>query len=252
MDLVEIRNNQVVVNSRDVAEHFSKRRDHVIRDIENLINKDVPKIGAMFQQVELPDSYGRKQKTYYMNRDGFSLLVMGFTGAEAIEWKLKYIEAFNSMEKKLKNPLALPNFSNPAEAARAWANEFEKRKQVEALNEANRPKVIFAEAVSASKTSILVGELAKILRGNGVPIGQHRFFQWLRENGYLIKRKGTDYNMPTQRSMELGLFEIKEGSYVNGDGVNVITKTPKITGKGQNYFINKFLKKRAHKYEQEH
>ncbi|WP_407388903.1 phage antirepressor KilAC domain-containing protein [Allisonella histaminiformans] len=242
MDLVEIRNNQVVVNSRDVAEHFSKRRDHVIRDIENLINKDVPKIGAMFQQVELPDSYGRKQKTYYMNRDGFSLLVMGFTGAEAIEWKLKYIEAFNSMEKKLKNPLALPNFSNPAEAARAWADEFEKRKQAEALNEANRPKVIFAEAVSASKTSILVGELAKILRGNGIPIGQRRFFQWLRENGYLIKRKGTDYNMPTQRSMELGLFEIKEGSYVNGDGVNVITKTPKITGKGQNYFINKFLK----------
>lgn len=96
--------------------------------------------------------------------------------------------------------------------------------------------------MSASKTSILVGELAKILRGNGIPIGQRRFFQWLRENGYLIKRKGTDYNMPTQRSMELGLFEIKEGSYVNGDGVNVITKTPKITGKGQNYFINKFLK----------
>lgn len=245
MDLVEIRNNQVVVNSRDVAERFSKRRDHVIRDIENLIKKDVPKIGAMFQQVELPDSYGRMQKTYYMNRDGFSLLVMGFTGQEAMEWKLKYIEAFNAMEKKLKNPLALPNFGNPAEAARAWADEFEKRKQAEALNEANRPKVIFAEAVSASKTSILVGELAKILRGNGIPIGQRRFFQWLRENGYLIKRKGTDYNMPTQRSMELGLFEIKEGSYVNGDGVNVITKTPKITGKGQNYFINKFLKEGA-------
>ena len=123
--------------------------------------------------------------------------------------------------------------------------EREARKQAEALNEANRPKVIFAEAVSASKTSILVGELAKILRGNGIPIGQWRFFQWLRENGYLIKRKGTDYNMPTQRSMELGLFEIKEGSYVNGDGVNVITKTPKITGKGQNYFINKFLKEGA-------
>ena len=199
----------------------------------------------MFQQVELPDSYGRMQKAYYMNRDGFSLLVMGFTGAEAIEWKLKYIEAFNAMEKKLKNPLALPNFSNPAEAARAWADQFEKRKQAEQLIEAQKPKVIFAEAVSASKTSILVGELAKILRGNGIPIGQRRFFQWLRENGYLIKRKGTDYNMPTQRSMELGLFEIKEGSYVNGDGVNVITKTPKITGKGQNYFINKFLKEGA-------
>lgn len=243
--LVEIKNNQVVVNSRDVAEHFGKRRDHVLRDIEELIRKDPPKIGEMFHRVETPDSYGRMQKSYYMNRDGFSLLVMGFTGKEAIEWKLKYIEAFNEMEKKLKNPLALPNFSNPAEAARAWADEFEKRKQAEQLIEAQKPKVIFAEAVSASKTSILVGELAKILRGNGIPIGQRRFFQWLRENGYLIKRKGTDYNMPTQRSMELGLFEIKEGSYVNGDGVNVITKTPKITGKGQNYFINKFLKEGA-------
>lgn len=123
--------------------------------------------------------------------------------------------------------------------------EREARKQAEQLIESQKPKVIFAEAVSASKTSILVGELAKILRGNGIPIGQRRFFQWLRENGYLIKRKGTDYNMPTQRSMELGLFEIKEGSYVNGDGVNVITKTPKLTGKGQNYFINKFLKEGA-------
>lgn len=243
--LVEIRNNQVVVDSKSVAENFGKSHRHVNRDIENLIQKDVSKIGHMFYATETSDSYGRMQKTYYMNRDGFSLLVMGFTGKEAIEWKLKYIEAFNEMEKKLKNPLALPNFSNPAEAARAWADEFEKRKQAEALNEANRPKVIFAEAVSASKTSILVGELAKILRGNGIPIGQRRFFQWLRENGYLIKRKGTDYNMPTQKSMELGLFEIKEGSYVNGDGVNVITKTPKITGKGQNYFINKFLKEGA-------
>lgn len=102
MDLVEVRNNQVVVNSRDVAAHFGKRRDHVIRDIENLIKKDVPKIGAMFQQVELPDSYGRKQKTYYMNRDGFSLLVMGFTGAEAIEWKLKYIEALTLWKRNLR------------------------------------------------------------------------------------------------------------------------------------------------------
>lgn len=252
MDLVEIRNNQVVVNSRDVAEHFSKRRDHVIRDIENLINKDVPKIGAMFQQVELPDSYGRKQKTYYMNRDGFSLLVMGFTGAEAIEWKLKYIEAFNSMEKKLKNPLALPNFSNPAEAARAWADEFEKRKQAEALNEANRPKVIFAEAVSTSHSSILIGDLAKILRGNGVNIGQRRLFQWMRDHGYLIKQKGASYNMPTQRAMDMGLFRVKEGTYINGSGANIVTKTTKVTGRGQQFFINKFLKEVGEKYEQEH
>ena len=143
------------------------------------------------------------------------------------------------MEEALLNPDVL------IKLATQLKSEREARKQAEQLIEAQKPKVIFAEAVSASKTSILVGELAKILRGNGIPIGQRRFFQWLRENGYLIKRKGTDYNMPTQRSMELGLFEIKEGSYVNGDGVNVITKTPKITGKGQNYFINKFLKEGA-------
>ena len=116
-----------------------------------------------------------------------------------------------------------------------------KRKQAELMLEEQKPAVIFAGAVSASKTSILVGELAKILRGKGIPIGQNRMFQWMYENGYLIKRKGTDHNMPTQRSMEMGLFEIKEGSYTNGSGANIITKTPKVTGKGQVYFINKFL-----------
>lgn len=103
------------------------------------------------------------------------------------------------------------------------------------------PKALFADAVSASQTSILVGELAKLLKQNGVEMGANRLFVWLRENGYLIKRKGTDYNMPTQRSMELGLFEIKESSHINSNGVNVTTKTPKVTGKGQQYFINKFL-----------
>lgn len=103
------------------------------------------------------------------------------------------------------------------------------------------PKALFADAVSASQTSILVGELAKLLKQNGVEMGAHRLFVWLREKGYLIKRKGTDYNMPTQRSMELGLFEIKEHSHINSNGVNVTTKTPKVTGKGQQYFINKFL-----------
>jgi len=243
--LVEIRNNQVVVDSKSVAENFGKSHRHVNRDIENLIQKDVSKIGHMFYETETPDSYGRMQKSYYMNRDGFSLLVMGFTGKEAIEWKLKYIEAFNAMEKKLKNPLALPNFSNPAEAARAWADEFEKRKQAEQLIEAQKPKVIFAEAVSASHSSILIGDLAKILRGNGVNIGQRRLFQWMRDHGYLIKQKGASYNMPTQRAMDMGLFRVKEGTYINGSGANIVTKTTKVTGRGQQFFINKFLKEGA-------
>ncbi len=103
-----------------------------------------------------------------------------------------------------------------------------------------RPKEVFADAVSASHTSILIGELAKILKQNGIDIGQKRLFDWLRANGYLIK-SGSSKNMPTQRAMEMNLFEIKEGSFINGDGVNVTTKTTKVTGKGQQYFINKFL-----------
>lgn len=114
-----------------------------------------------------------------------------------------------------------------------------KDKQIEEM----KPKVVFANAVATSHTSILVGELAKILKQNGIDMGQKRLFAWLREKGYLIKRQGTDYNMPTQKAMDLGLFEIKEGSYVNGSGANITTKTPKVTGKGQQYFINKFLAK---------
>lgn len=107
--------------------------------------------------------------------------------------------------------------------------------------ESDRPKTIFADAVTTSKTSILIGELAKILKQNGVDTGQNRLFDWLRENGYLIKRQGTDYNMPTQKSMELELFEIKETAVTHADGHVTVNKTPKVTGKGQQYFINKFL-----------
>lgn len=119
------------------------------------------------------------------------------------------------------------------------AGEQLKKKDI-VINEM-KPKALFADAVATSHTSILVGELAKILKQNGIDMGQKRLFTWLREKGYLIKRQGTDYNMPTQKAMDLGLFEIKEGSYVNGSGVNITTKTPKVTGKGQQYFINKFL-----------
>jgi len=105
-----------------------------------------------------------------------------------------------------------------------------------------KPKALFADAVSASKSTILIGELAKLLKQNGINIGANRLFIWLRDNGYLIRRKGTDYNMPTQKSMELGLFNIKETSIVHSDGSNSVSKTPKVTGKGQQYFVNKFLK----------
>ena len=104
-----------------------------------------------------------------------------------------------------------------------------------------QPKALFADAVATAHTTILVGELAKLIKQNGVEIGPQRLFKWLRSNGYLIKRKGSDWNMPTQKSMSMKLFKVKEGSVQNPDGSVRITKTPKVTGKGQQYFINKFL-----------
>lgn len=118
----------------------------------------------------------------------------------------------------------------------------EKNQKLTAENETMKPKALFADAVASSNTSILVGELAKLLKQNGINMGQNRLFTWLRKNGWLIKRNGSDYNMPTQRSVELGLFEIKEWAINNPDGSVRVTKTPKVTGKGQLYFVNLFLK----------
>lgn len=123
----------------------------------------------------------------------------------------------------------------------ALKEEKERNKVLQADNERMRPKEVFADAVATSHTSILIGDLAKLLKQNGVEMGQKRLFAWMRDNGYLIKRKGTDWNMPTQKSMELGLFEVKESTLNNPDGSVRINKTTKVTGKGQQYFINKFL-----------
>lgn len=132
-----------------------------------------------------------------------------------------------------------------ARALKFADKEIEKLKKSNAGlledNKRMKPKEIFTDAVSASHTSILVGDMAKLLKQNGVEIGQKRLFEWLRENGYLIKRKGSDWNMPTQKSMEIGLFDIKESTVNNPDGSVRINRTTKVTGKGQQYFINKFL-----------
>ena len=235
--------NQIVTDSRTVADSFEKRHDHVLRDIENL-KISLPNFGEMFFQTETPDlsGRGRMYKTYIMNRDGFTLLAMGFTGAKAMQWKLKYIEAFNEMEKKLKaehqNSYMI---ADPIERAKKWIEEEQVRKDQAQQIEEMKPKALFSDAITSSNTSILIGDLAKILKGNGIDIGQKRLFVWMRDHGYLIKGKRSDRNMPTQKAMNLGLFEIKESSYISGDGVNHITKTPKVTGKGQKYFINIFL-----------
>lgn len=140
----------------------------------------------------------------------------------------------------LEQALTSPDFL--IRLATELKTEQEARKTAEAQIEADKPKVLFADSVAASHGSILVGELAKLLNQNGIDIGQNRLFNWLRENGYLICRKGTDYNMPTQRSMEMQLFNIKETAITHSDGHVSVSKTVKVTGKGQVYFVNKFLK----------
>lgn len=139
------------------------------------------------------------------------------------------------LAKTIENPDFLINLLNDMK------KEKEKRKALEEKVQQDKPKVLFAECVEASNTSILVGDLAKLLKQNGVEIGQKRLFAWLRDNGYLMRGNSGSYNMPTQRSMEMGLFEVKEHVINNPDGSIRVTKTPKVTGKGQRYFVNKFL-----------
>lgn len=147
-------------------------------------------------------------------------------GKRIRQYLIQVEKAWNSPEKIMERALLI-------------AKNNINRLEIE--NKAMKPKAIFADAVASSEQSILVGELAKLLKQNGINTGQKRLFEYLRENGYLIKRKGSDYNMPTQRSMELGIMEIKETVINNPDGTVRINKTPKITGKGQTYFVNKFL-----------
>mgnify|MGYP001222841822 CR=1 FL=1 len=148
-------------------------------------------------------------------------------GKEVRQYFIQVEKDFNSPEKIL---------------ARAVLIAEKKVLSLEAKIEEQKPKVLFADAVSASHTSILVGDLAKLLRQNGVDIGQNRLFEWLRKNGFLIGRKGDSWNSPTQYSMDLELFEVKERTHQEPDGSVRITRTTKVTGKGQQYFINKFLK----------
>jgi anti-repressor protein len=231
--ILSMQSGEPVASSRQIADNFEKRHDHVMRDIDAM-KKDVPNFGEMFFETTAPDSYGREQRAYLMNRDGFTLLAMGFNGKAALEWK------FNEMEKKLTEQPKLTRSQLLATALIAAHEELEEKdKQIETM----KPKALFADAVSASSQSILVGEMAKLLSQNGIQMGQNRLFAWMRENGYLIKdRKRTDYNMPTQKSMELHLFEIKETSIAHSDGHTSINKTPKVTGIGQVYFVNLFLK----------
>ena len=202
-------------------------------------------------QIPVTDSLGRYQNTAIINESGLYTVILRSDKPQAKPFR-KWVtsEVLPSIRKHgaymtdqaLEKALTNPDFL--IELATQLKAEQEQRRRLEttvaAQNkqmEQDKPKVLFADSVAASRSSILIGELAKLIKQNGVDMGQKRLFQWMRENGYLIKRCGSEYNLPTQRSMERGLMEIKETSVIHS-GYTTISKTPKVTGKGQVYFIN--------------
>lgn len=243
-ELVQVVNKQLVTSSVVVAKHFEKRHDHVVRHIESVLrglpqNGNTPK---MYKKVQYThEQNGQRYSCYLMNRDGFSLLVMSFTGQKALAWKLKFLAAFNAMEEQLKkavNP-ELPDFNNPAVAARAWADQYEAREKAEKELEEAKPKIDFANDVRCSETCITIGALAKLLNQSGVPMGRNRLLKWMREAGYLLSNKH-DYNMPAQQYVNQGLFKIHESTADHGYGYTpVIRLTAYVTGKGQQFFMHK-------------
>lgn len=203
-------------------------------------------------EVPIQDSIGRSQNTPIINESGLYSLVLSSKLPTAKKFK-RWVtsEVIPSIRKhgaymtpdKLEEVLLKPD--TLIQLAQNLKAEQEKRRALEVKMEEQKPKVLFAESVEVAKTSILIGELAKLLKQNGINIGQNRLFEWLRNNGYLIRRQGSDYNMPTQRAMEMGLFEIKETTITHSDGHIHVSKTPKVTGKGQVYFVNLFVSGRA-------
>lgn len=236
---------KILASSRDVSEKFNKRHDHILRDIESF-QKDIPNFGDIFFKDKSPDKYGRNQKIYLMNRDGFSLLCMGFTGKKALEWKLKYIDAFNQMEEKLKSgeylseeeKLKLKLFSkDPLEVASAH-NRLVELATAPLVNqiEEQKPLVYFANKVSDSSNLIDMGKMAKLLKDEHINIGRNRLFDWLRKKEILMKN-----NMPYQRYIEGGYFQVKESTYETPYGTKT-QQTTFVTGKGQIYITERLRK----------
>lgn len=200
------------------------------------------------------DTLGGKQNLTVINESGLYSLILSSKLPQAKEFKrwvtsevLPTIRKHGAYATETKLEEMLNDPQTMITTLQRLKEEQDARKALQIENDAMKPKALFADAVASSKTSILIGELAKLLKQNGINTEQNRLFAWLRDNGYLISKRGTSYNMPTQKSVELGLFEIKETTINKPDGHIQISKTPKVTGKGQQYFINKFLKKEGTK-----
>lgn len=219
------------------------------RDTSDALKKHVDKEDKVLLKAgETPTLKSSNFGMYIINESGLYSLILSSKMPKAKEFK-RWVtsEVIPAIRKHgaymtddvLKQAIQSPDFL--IKLATELKEEKEARRQAEANLQAAKPKVLFADAVSASDSTILIGDLAKILKQNGYNTGQKRLFQWLRDNGYLIKRQGADYNSPTQRSMELGLFRVKETPIIHADGHVTVNKTVKVTPKAQIYFANKFL-----------
>lgn len=230
---------QKYLDSREVAEMVGKEHNKLLRDIRVYITQlDASKVGHtdFFTESQYTDKSNRQKPCYLVTKKGCEFIAHKLTGVKGTEFTAKYINRFHEMEDTIKTQLPQGNDLIALAVIEAQKMIAERDKQIERM----KPKEIFADAVSASETSILVGDLAKLISQNGYKIGQKRLFEWLRTNNFLIK-SGSSRNMPQQRFVEQGLFEIKESNIQNPDGSVRITRTTKVTGKGQIYFVNKFM-----------
>lgn len=235
------------ISSVEVAEMVGKAHNKLMRDIREYIDQLAQSnLGhdEFFNESTYVDNNNRTRPCYQITKKGCEFIAHKLTGIKGTEFTARYIERFHDMEQLIADhiPQGKELLALAVLEANKTIEELENKNT--ALLEDNqrmKPKEVFADAVTESDTSILIGELAKILRQNGVKTGQNKLFQWMRNNGYLIKRKGSDWNMPTQRAMDMGLFEVEERTITNPDGTTKIRKTTKVTGKGQQYFINKLL-----------
>lgn len=229
-------NNETYFVGKDVADilGYAKARNAIASHVDDEDKKDAPIQGTL----------GGTQNMTIINESGLYSLILSSKLPQAKEFK-RWVtsEVLPAIRKHgmFATDELLDNPDFAIATLQKLKEEREAKRQLEAQIEADKPKVIFADAVSASKSSILIGELAKLLKQNGIDIGQNKLFQWLRLNGYLISRKGESWNQPTQRSMELGLFQLKKTNINHPDGHTTVNTTTKVTGKGQQYFVNKFL-----------
>ena len=233
-ELVMVENNQVVVSSRQVADNFGKQHKDVLESIRGILAAE--NSATKFFRESTFENRGKHYPEYIMNRDGFSLLVMGFTGKEAMTWKIRYIQAFNEMEAKIReNTLIMPNFNNPAEAARAWAKEYEEKQKALAQVTEMKPKAEFYDDVTGSTDTIDIGSVAKVL--NIPNMGRNKLFSFLREKKVLNKR-----NEPYQEYVDKGYFRQIETSWEHNGTTHINLKTV-VFQKGVDYIRQLALKK---------